>query len=208
MPLTLRALFDFQRQPRREFSGGWRVLSMLLLGFTIVLHVFVALRPLAGPLELRALHVALFLSVLFWHYPLSTRISYWKALFLDAVLVGVTLLCFGYVFFYHEEIESRIPFVSDIEGFQVGLGILAMLIVMEATRRVVGPILPGIVLLVVGYAFLGPAPVGVGGLTVEMLVEHMYLLTDGIFGIPTSVSAKYVVLFVTPGGAADGDGFR
>ena len=102
----------------------------------------------------------------------------------------------GYVVINHEVLETRIPYVTPVADVEVCLGIMASLLVMEATRRVVGLVLPIIVGVVVSYSFLGPASVGSGGMTVQLVVEKMYLMTDGIFGMPTSISAKYVVLFV------------
>jgi len=191
------SLFQFQKKRRREFSGKLQLLNLLLLGLTVAFHIVVALMPVAGPLEQRAIHVALFCAIVLWNYPVLRRLSFTRALALDVGLIALVLLCLGYVVVNHEALEMRIPFVTPVSNLELCLGLMAMLMVMEATRRVVGLILPIIVLLVVGYGFLGPAPVGSGSMTIQLLVEQMYLLPDGIFGLPTSVSVKYVVPFVT-----------
>ena len=56
-------LFQFQKKRQREFSGKLQVLNLLLLGLTVAFHIVVALMPLAGPLEQRAIHVALFCAI-------------------------------------------------------------------------------------------------------------------------------------------------
>ena len=65
-----------------------------------------------------------------------------------------------------------------------------MLLVLEAGRRTVGIILPLIAaaFLVYGYAF--------AELSVPSLIDINYLTTEGIFGIPISVSATYITLFI------------
>ena len=194
---SLRTLFLFKKASRRDFSRGWGlVLNLLLLGFAVVFHLLVALIPVVSPLQFRALHVCLFTIIVLWNYPVSRQLSFVKGLAIDLALIGLALVSLGYVVINHEAIETRIPYVTPVTDVEVYLGIMACLLVMEVTRRVVGLVLPMIVAVVVSYSFLGPASVGSGAMTVQLLVEQMYLVPGGLYGMPTSVSAKYVVLFV------------
>ena len=193
----LQNLFQSQRANCRDFGPGMgQICNFILLGFAVVFHLLAALVPVVTPLEFRALHVCIFTIIVLWNYPISPRISFTKGLMIDLSLIGLSLMSLGYVVINHEVLETRIPYVTPVTDVEVYLGIMASLLVMEATRRVVGLVLPIIVGVVVSYSFLGPASVGSGGMTVQLVVEKMYLVTDGIFGMPTSVSAKYVVLFV------------
>ena len=193
----LQNCFQSQKANRRDFGpGAGQNCNLVLLGFAVAFHILSALVPVVSPLEFRAIHVCVFTIIVLWNYPISTRISFIKGLMIDLVLIGFSLMSLGYVVIKHEVLETRIPYVTPVSEVEVCLGIMASLLVMEATRRVVGLVLPVIVGVVVSYSFLGPASVGSGGMTVQLVVEKMYLVTDGIFGMPTSVSAKYVVLFV------------
>ena len=64
------------------------------------------------------------------------------------------------------------------------------LIVLEATRRVIGLALPitAIVFLLYGLFIARLEP--------ERMIDQLYMTTEGIFGIPLSVSAAYVLIFV------------
>ena len=86
------------------------------------------------------------------------------------------------------------------------LGILTIALVLEATRRAVGWILPATALGFLAYAWAGPAFDRVGlpllahrGYGVERLIGTLYLTLEGIFGVPLDVAATYIILFTIYG---------
>lgn len=89
-------------------------------------------------------------------------------------------------------------------GADLIIGALAFLLILEGARRSIGPALPIISLLVLINAYLGPYFLDIPGLSffahrgysVERIVEHMFLGTEGIFGIPLGVVATFVFHFV------------
>jgi len=100
-----------------------------------------------------------------------------------------------------------IVFFDDIFIARVGapiaqdymMGVLAIVIVMEATRRTMGPLLPVIGMACLLYALLGrhmPGILGHRGYSVDRVVNHIYVGTEGIYGIAVGVVATYVFHFV------------
>lgn len=85
-------------------------------------------------------------------------------------------------------------------GFwDVVLGAVLILVLLEATRRSVGWPLPIIALIFMAYAIWGPSMPGIlihPGATVPQLIDHLYLTTQGIYGIALGVVATYVFHFV------------
>ena len=85
-------------------------------------------------------------------------------------------------------------------GFAVFLGgVLAIVIVMEASRRTMGPLLPVIGMACLLYALLGrhmPGILAHRGYPVDRVVNHIYVGTEGIYGIAVGVVATYVFHFV------------
>lgn len=80
--------------------------------------------------------------------------------------------------------------------------IMALIVVLEATRRVVGWALVSVPLLLIVYSIYGGHLSGIlahRGYSFARLVTYFYRTTQGIFGIPTSVAATYVIIFVTFG---------
>jgi TRAP transporter 4TM/12TM fusion protein len=102
----------------------------------------------------------------------------------------------------------HVPLIPlDDLAFRVGnphrsdviLGGLLILLLLEATRRSVGWPLPIIALLFMAYAIFGPSMPGIlihPGSTVSQLVDHLYLTSQGIYGIALGVVATYVFHFV------------
>ena len=79
------------------------------------------------------------------------------------------------------------------------MGVLAIIMVMEASRRTMGPLLPAIGMLCLLYALLGrymPGVLAHRGYSVVRVVNHIYIGTEGIYGIAVGVVATYVFHFV------------
>jgi TRAP transporter 4TM/12TM fusion protein len=93
------------------------------------------------------------------------------------------------------------------------LGTVTILLVLEATRRTVGWILPATAVGFLAYAYLGPLLDIVGldliahrGYDLDRLVGTMYMTLEGIFGVPLDVAATYIVLFTIYGAALEYSG--
>ena len=112
----------------------------------------------------------------------------------------------AYILIEYKELVLRAGLVTDVD-FIVGL--IGILLVIEATRRVVGLPMVCVVLFFLAYAFLGPYMPGAlahRGLTLEQLVSHLYYTTEGIFGIPLGVSATFIFLFILFGAYLESTG--
>ena len=96
-------------------------------------------------------------------------------------------------------IRAGIPLKMDVV-----VGAFAFLLVLEGARRSIGPPLPIIAFLVLINCYLGPYFLDIPGLSffahrgysIERIIEHMYLGTEGIYGIPLGVVATFVFHFV------------
>lgn len=122
------------------------------------------------------------------------RFSIWELLLgLAAALAAL------YIVLDYSGIANRVgqPIVRDRI---LGWGLVILL--LEASRRSIGPALPIVALLVSALAFIGPyLPVSLAfrGITWDRYLSQMALTNEGIFGIPLGVSANFVFLFVLLG---------
>ena len=101
-----------------------------------------------------------------------------------------------YIFFNWEAVVDRMgmPIERDIV-----VGVIMIIVVLEATRRAVGAALAYTALAFLLYAYLGPWMPGIfshKGYSIERLAGVMFTSTEGIYGIPIAVSSTYIVLFV------------
>ncbi len=88
---------------------------------------------------------------------------------------------------------------GDPTEASVVLGVIATLLVLEATRRMVGWALPTLAILFLIYGFIGPwmpGPLAHRGFDIERIAATLYLTDSGIGGTPLQVSATYVAIFV------------
>jgi TRAP transporter 4TM/12TM fusion protein len=104
--------------------------------------------------------------------------------------------------------RAAMPTTTDLV-----LGTVAIVLVLEATRRTVGWILPATALGFIVYAYLGPLLdlVGLGmiahrGYALDRLVGILYMTLDGIFGVPLDVAATYIILFTIYGAMLEASG--
>lgn len=114
----------------------------------------------------------------------------------DLILAALGFSAGLYQFFFYEDIISRVGMYNDLDYVMAGIGVL---LVLEAARRCVG--LPIVVLAaaLLAYAYLGPYMPGFfqqRGFSVERIISHSFLSLEGIFGIPISISATFIYLFL------------
>lgn len=119
------------------------------------------------------------------------------------ILAAITIVSAGYLAMNHELLVQR---SANPTGLDLALGAATVLIVLELTRRSTGWGLVTIAILALAYAVAGPWLPGLlshRGYDVTRLIEHLYLSTEGIWGIPLGVSADFVYLFIVFGAILD-----
>lgn len=79
------------------------------------------------------------------------------------------------------------------------MGTILLVLVLEAARRSIGPTLPIIAMIFIGFALFGPYAPGAlkhGGTSWLGLINHLYMTNQGIYGVAIGVMAQYVFLFI------------
>ncbi len=147
----------------------------------------------------RAIHL-LFTLFLIFLLGISSRKDQGKArLAVDLGLLLLVLLSMGHLFLNYDYVVTRYPYVQSLTGWDIVMGVILTLILLEAARRTIGLALPITASAFILYALCGnylPGLMRHTGLSMEVLIDQLYLTTEGIFGIPLGVSATYVILFV------------
>jgi TRAP transporter 4TM/12TM fusion protein len=121
----------------------------------------------------------------------------------DYILAAVASLAALYIVFDWTGISMRAGLPT---GRDIVVSVLLIAIVLEASRRVIGPALGIIAILFTVYAFLGPRMPSVlafRGVSLVKYISQVALSTEGIYGIPLDVSANTVFLFVLLGSMLD-----
>ena len=117
-----------------------------------------------------------------------------------AVLGGATAL---YLFVNYDHVVTS---VGDAALYDLIIGGVLIVLVLEATRRSISPMLPIITIIFLLYAFLGPylpGDMGHRGFRVKRIIDHIFMTGEGLWGVPLRVSATFVFLFVLFGAFLD-----
>jgi TRAP transporter 4TM/12TM fusion protein len=154
-----------------------------------------------GPVDslvLRDIHLLFSLVLVFFLYPLRKGLGPRIPVY-DLIFAALSVVVTGYLLVRYEYVVTRFATVHPLEPADFVMAVLAILLVLEATRRAIGLALPITALVFIAYGFLGPYLPGFlnhRGMSLELILDQTYLTTEGIFGIPLGVSATYVILFV------------
>ena len=142
------------------------------------------------------------LTLSFLLFP-GSRASRARVSVVDWLLLGTTVVALAWPIVNFWEFVYR---AATPTGLDLTLGVVTIGLVLEATRRTVGWILPATALGFLVYGYLGPllGLVGLGliahrGYSVARLVGTLYMTLEGIFGVPLDVAATYIVLFTIYG---------
>lgn len=144
----------------------------------------------------RSLHIIFAFSLGFLLYPGGKKSNKINPTIPDYLLAIYALIVFGYIYAFVDVIVNK---AGNATTLDLILGVSAILLTLEVTRRVVGAALPIVAGIFLIYAKLGPYMPGIlahRGYTFERIVSHMYLTLEGIMGIPISVSATFVFMFI------------
>ena len=181
--------------PRRELKGlAWRIVATIALAFSAYQLVIAAFAPFSS-LVTRSLHVGFLLLLALLTHPISRRADRHRIAWYDALAGCIAFALAFYHWIYEADIIQRgEPILADLV---VGTTIVVLL--FEAARRVLGLALPIVCATFLAYGLLGqylPAMIAHRGFGFDQVVGQLYLGTEGIYGIPTLVSATYIFLFI------------
>ena len=189
-----------------EYTGLMaKFVSALAITFSIFQLYTATFGVLDAQLQ-RAVHLGFGLALVYLLYPTRKSWSRTKVHPLDVVLAILGAAAPAYILIEYQQLVLRSGLVSDAD---LAVGLVGILLVVEATRRVVGLPMVTVVVLFLAYAFAGPYMPGVlahRGLTVSQLVGHLYFTTEGIFGIPLGVSSTFIFLFILFGAYLESTG--
>ena len=177
---------------------GWAGTAVTVIAVAMSAFHLYAAYSIVPTQELRYTHVAFTLVLSFLLFPLAARfrnrVRWW-----DIVPGVLAIATIGYALWGGEDFTDR---ATLPERWDIVVGIVFIVLLLEATRRTTGPIMPVVAILFIAYAMLGPylpAPWTHRGYDVARLVGHLFITLEGIFGVAVDVSATLIILFTIYG---------
>ncbi len=192
--------------PSRRLTGKMALFITAVAVIMSLVHLYAAIGVVMTQV-LRGIHVMFVLFLSFLVFPSFKRFKH-RIIWYDFLLafLGVAVIVYMLIDFEAFIYRSVIPNFWD-----KFFGIILILLVLEATRRTTGWIMPAIVIAFLTYAFIGPelpSPWTHRGYDVDRVVGHMYMTLEGIFGVPIDVSSTFIILFTIWGAFLGGLGCR
>ncbi|OED72878.1 C4-dicarboxylate ABC transporter [Vibrio splendidus ZS-139] len=146
--------------------------------------------------EARAIHLTFAIFLAFTAYPAMKNSPRDRIPAIDWVLALAGSFAASYIYIFYTELAERsgAPTTFDIVAAVIG-----MVLLLEATRRALGPPLMVVAAVFLLYTFGGPHMPDViahKGASLNKAMSHLWLTTEGVFGVALGVSTSFVFLFV------------
>ncbi|MCG8695882.1 MAG: TRAP transporter permease [Minwuiales bacterium] len=184
--------------------GAALVWSLFQLWYASPLPFLVAnIIPVLNDTQARSIHLAFAVFLAFLAYPAMKRSPRDRIPIQDWVMALAGAFCAGYLFLFYASLSDRPGNPNQMDLWTAGIG---MVLLLEATRRALGPplmVVATIFLLYVFFGHLAPDVIAWKGASFAKAMSHQWLTTEGVFGIALGVSTSFVFLFVLFGSLLD-----
>lgn len=166
-------------------------------------QLYIVIEPTNSTIS-RSVHLSFALLLAFMVYPMMKKPFFLKKIrWFGYCFALVGMGTAGYIAMFFEELATR---PGDYTKIDIVVALIAIVILLEAGRRVLGFALSIIAIVFLSYDILGPYMPELiihKGASLNKLAGHMFLTTEGIFGVPLGVSTGFVFLFVLFGSLLD-----
>jgi TRAP transporter 4TM/12TM fusion protein len=198
--------YDSETSRLRNPAGIAAALIFIIAVAMAVFHLYTAGFGILQAMKQRAVHISFAFILVFLLYPMTKKGDKSRIPFYDYLLAALGVSVGIYILANYNQLVLRAGAPTQMD---LVMGFLAILLVLEATRRSVGPELPIVAIIFLLYAYLGPYMPGMlahRGYDLKRIIYQTYLTTEGIFGTPLAVSSTYVFLFILFGAFLDKTG--
>lgn len=182
----------------RELKGIALKLFTVMAIFMSLYHLYSSGIKMLPQIQHKAIHLSLALALTYFIFP-ATASQKKKLPWYDILFVILSLVIGLYITFDYQNLIYRIGEPNAIDLF---LGAAAILLVLEATRRTMGWPLVIVALIALGYAAFGhliPGQLGHKAYSISRIIEHMFMTSEGIYGVAIYVTSTFVFIFILMG---------
>jgi len=184
----------------RELKG-WQ--NWLVGGWLVVIAIFQLYTAFFGimqPRFQRGIHLLFLLPIAFILFPATPKSPKERITFFDGLFAFLSVLPPLFIMLSDERLTYRLQFIDPVLTIELILGLINIILLLEAIRRAVVPAMSALIGAFFVYLFIAPSLPGVffnKAVPLTEMVEMQYLMTEeGIYGSITGVSATFVALFV------------
>lgn len=187
--------YDVESRYRKLSGWQGKIISAWLIAMSLF-HLYTAGIATMPITIQRAIHLTFAIVAVYILYPAGRKGSKTNTPWYDWALAVTSGIVVGYIIFFFNEIARR---GAEPLPREIILGVAAIILVIEAGRRVVGNVLPCISIIFLLYCrwgYYAPGMFQIRGYSLSRIIQHMYLTPEGIFGLALGVSATFVIVFI------------
>ncbi len=181
---------------RADLDKNWKWLVMVVSCVFVLYHIITSRYGMPPMFKHRAIHLGFILCLTWMYYPATKKSPQNRPGYPDMLLMLASIAISVYTVFNVDNFALRggVALTRDYV-----FGAVAILLVLEACRRVAGRGLLFLAILFLLYAHFGayfPGVLSHRGYSIQRIIYQMYLTTEGIYGLPIGIASTYLVLFI------------
>ncbi|MCL1940456.1 MAG: TRAP transporter permease [Synergistaceae bacterium] len=187
---------SIENRYRSDLLPSWKYAVFALSCAFVLYHVITSRYGMPPMFKHRAIHLGAILCLTWLYYPFCGKSPKDRPSYVDIVLIIASVVVSAYTVYNIDEFALRggVAMTRDYV-----MGAVAILLVLEACRRVAGKGLLILAVIFLLYAYLGryvPGVLSHRGYSLQRIIYQMYLTTEGIYGMPIGIASTYLVLFI------------
>jgi TRAP transporter 4TM/12TM fusion protein len=175
-------------------AGMIRLVTSVIAVAMALYHMWIILPPALGGMGtpeaiiFRGTHLLFAMALTFLIYRRSGTDA--APSLLDYALLALAVAPITYLFWNYDYVVNRIYYIDDLSFTDMAMAVVLIVLVLEATRRLIGWALPITAMVFLAYGLF------VARVEPMRLLDQLFMTTEGVFGAPLGVSAAYVMIFV------------
>ena len=187
--------------PLKTIVGIWSAAIAVFIMYTAIFGIF-------QPRIQRGIALLFLLPLSFIFYPAAKKSPKERPSFFDWVFAFASVLPSLYIIIFNNTLNMRMVMIDPVQTVEIILGVLNIILVLEAVRRAVVPAMAILISGFIVYVWIAPLLPGVfysKQLSLARFIELNYLVQDvGIYGSLMGIMATFVAIFVIFGNFLEG----
>lgn len=184
---------------QRKLDGGFKLFLEILAASFSAFYIYTSLFGLISGESHRGIYFLISLVMTFWLYKATSR-SKNRPTTVDLFLSLLAAIAILYWIFQYDTLQERLGW--EPRNQDVILGLIVIVLSLEAARRVTGTVIPVLSLIFILYAYFGsylPGWLHHDGFSFSRIVEYIFITSEGMLGIICNIFATYIFLFIVFG---------